>query len=100
MGADLYGESQQQKYAPYKGYQTQAKYLQMADATKKTRPTCWYCERLGDSVIALSVPPEHILLTGDLQSFPAFAEVLGFHVQSVGSEVALREEERARVGQE
>ena len=68
----------------------------MADTTKKTAPTCWYCERLGDSVIALSVPADHVLLTGDSQSFPAFAEILGIDVQTVGSEVALRDEERAR----
>src|SRR5262245_42750535 len=95
MGADLCSEAQQQKYAQHKGYQTQAKYLQMAATTKKTEPTCWYCERLGDSVIALSVPTDHILLTGDSQSFSAFAEILGIQVQTVSSEVALREEERS-----
>ncbi len=96
MGADLCSDVQQRKYAKQKGYQTQAKYLQMADRTTKTAPTCWYCERLGDSVIALSVPDEHILLTGDSQSFPAFAEILGIHVQTLSSELALREEERSQ----
>jgi hypothetical protein len=90
MGADLFGATQQRKYAHCKGYQSQAKYLQMADATGKTAPTCWYCERLGDSVIALSVPAGHILLTGDSQSFPALGEILGVQVATVGSEVALR----------
>jgi hypothetical protein len=96
MGADLCSEAQQQKYMAQKGYRAQAKYLQMAEATKKRAPTCWYCERLGDSVIALSVPLEHILLSGDTHSFPALAAILGIPVQTVGSEVALRDEERFR----
>ncbi len=83
MGADLCSDAWQAKNAQHKGYHTQAKYLQMADTTKKAAPTCWYCERLGDSVIALSVPADQALLTGDSQSFPAFAEILGIRVQTI-----------------
>jgi hypothetical protein len=92
-GTDLCSDAHQQKYARHHGYQTHAKYLQMADRTKKTAPTCWYCERLGDSVIALSVPAEHVLLTGDSQSFPVFAEILRIQLHIVGSEIALREDD-------
>lgn len=82
---DLYGPDQQQKYTMHKGYVQQAERLAEAMATKRTAPSCWYCDRLGDSIIALSSPADCSLLTSDKASFPALATILGIELIIVPS---------------
>ena len=76
-GIDLYGPVQQAAYAGHEGYVKQAKNIDKAVRSPLTSPSCWYCDRLGDSIIALSTPDGAVLLTGDEASFQALAAILG-----------------------
>lgn len=76
-GIDLFSKAQQELHSNYTGYVKQAEWIEKAVRSRKTRPTCWYCERLGDTIIALSSPPGAVILTGDRHSFPAFGDILG-----------------------
>jgi hypothetical protein len=73
----LYSEAQRRTHAEYEGYVSQAKMMDKAVRSRKTTPSCWYCDRLGDTIIALSAPRGLTILTGDGQSFPALASILG-----------------------
>ncbi len=73
---DLTSPAQQQKYIQHTGYIGQVQYIDKATTTKRSGPSCWYCDVLGDTIIALQCPNGHTLLTGDRASFPALAEIL------------------------
>jgi hypothetical protein len=57
-----------------------------------TTPSCWYCDRLGDVLIALSAPDGMVILTGDKQSFPALGEIFGKEIILLPSLQELREQ--------
>jgi hypothetical protein len=76
-GIDLYSPAQQVAHAKHEGYVKQAKNIDKAVRSKMTSPSCWYCDRLGDTIIALAAPDEAVILTGDAASFPALAAILG-----------------------
>jgi hypothetical protein len=76
-GIDLYSTDQQRTYAGHRGYLKQAAVVDQAVRSRKTTPSCWYCDRLGDTIIALCAPEGLSIVTGDGQSFPALAGVLG-----------------------
>ena len=88
---DLYGPGQQTRYSKQKGYVQQAQRMDQAVRSKKTEPSCWYCDRLGDTIIALSTPPGTTILTGDKQSFPALAEILGKPLKLIPALAELRQ---------
>jgi hypothetical protein len=88
---DLYSQAQREKYSMHKGYVNQAKFLEQAVNSPKVEPSCWYCDRLGDTIIALSSPKTHTLLTGDKSSFVALGDILGLKVELVPSLKELRE---------
>ena len=88
-GTDLYSSAQQTKYRSSKGYVAQAKAIDQAVRSPKTEPSCWYCDRLGDTIIALSAPKDTTILTGD-KSFLALAEILDKPIKLIPSLTELR----------
>lgn len=88
---DLYSPTQRAKYRDYRGYTRQADAMEQAVRSKLTAPSCWHCDRLGDTIISLSAPDESIMLTGDMQSFPAIAAILGKSIQPIPSLRQLRQ---------
>lgn len=75
-GIDLYSDQQRQQHKDSTGYVGQAGWAEKAAQSKRTEPSCWYCDRLSDTIIALSTPPDTILLTGDASSYPALMSIL------------------------
>jgi hypothetical protein len=80
---DLYSETQREKYKQHDGYVSQAEWIDKAIRSPKTSPACWYCDRLGDSIIALCAPDGTAILTGDHASFPALADILGKPIELI-----------------
>jgi hypothetical protein len=89
-GVDLHSPNQQRAHAHYKGYVQQAKWVDKALRSRLTTPSCWYCEKLADTIIALSAPVQTTLLTGDKQSFPPLTSILRKPLQLVPSLEELR----------
>ena len=89
-GIDLYSVRQRERFATYPGYVKQAEWIQKAMESSKAKPTCWYCDRLGDSVIALSAPTNSTILAADKKSFPAFGKILRVDVEMLPSLKELR----------
>jgi hypothetical protein len=82
-GIDLYSNAQQARYNNRNGYVTQAEWIDKAIRSEKLSPSCWYCERLGDTIITLSTPDKFFILTGDHSSFPALANILNIPIQLI-----------------
>ena len=95
---DLYGPAQQTKYKQNEGYVSQTTSIDKAVRSKRTEPSCWYCDRLGDTIIALSAPKGLTILTGDGQSFPALTAILGKPLHLIPSLQKLREQRDAGKG--
>jgi hypothetical protein len=76
-GIDLHSDVQKQAHRQEAGYVAQAKWMDKAEKTPKSGPTCWYCDRLGDTIIALSAPAGATIVSGDHQSFPTLTNILG-----------------------
>jgi len=91
-GVDLYGQQQRTKYSQYKDYVKQAEWVEKALRSDLQRPSCWYCERLGDTIIALSTPDGMTILTGDKKSFPALADILDKPIKPIPPVNDLRRE--------
>jgi hypothetical protein len=91
QGIDLHSAAQQAKYAEHEGYVHQAKRMEQSIRSKRTEPSCWYCDRLGDTIIALSAPAETTILTGDKASFPALTAILNKPLKLIPSLKELRE---------
>jgi hypothetical protein len=72
---DLYSEARRQEFRSYKGYVAQAERLEEAAATSEAAPKCRWCERVGDSIIALHSPPKAVLVTAD-RAFIPFGQIL------------------------
>jgi hypothetical protein len=77
---DLYSGQRRQEFRSYKGYVTQAERLESAAQTAETAPRCRWCERLGDSIIALQAPPKAALVTAD-RAFEPFGSILGREIR-------------------
>ncbi len=88
---DLNSPDQQQRFQDHAGYVSQARLAEQARNTARPTPSCWYCDRLGDTIIALSCPSGSTILTGDKQSFPAFGQILGIPIHLIPSEQQLRQ---------
>jgi hypothetical protein len=71
------------KYKEYKGYLKQTRHMAQACKSKLGQPSCWYCDVLGDTIIALQAPKDAAILTGDFQSFPALGELLDKPVEYI-----------------
>ena len=95
---DLHSAQQRREYSEYKGYVKQAEWIEKALRTRLNRPSCWYCERLADTIIALSAPKEMQILTGDGESFPALGKILGKFVKVIPSVKGMRRKSGARSG--
>ena len=91
-GVDLHSGQQRSEYSQYKGYVKQAEWVDKALRTRLPRPSCWYCERLGDTIIALSAPNGMTILTGDKKSFPALADILDKPIKLIPPVKDLRRE--------
>lgn len=89
QGIDLYGPAQRSAFRANKGYVTQAERLEQAAESTETAPKCRWCERLGDSVIALHAHPKAALVTAD-RSFVALGQILNREVRQLPSLAALK----------
>jgi hypothetical protein len=76
---DLAGDEARRRYAGNPGFLRQAQVLQEADATKEKIPGCRWCERLGDSLLALQAGRGVRIVTAD-RTFSALGELLGVPV--------------------
>lgn len=86
---DLYSEQRRREFRSYKGYVTQAERLESATQTAETAPKCRWCERLGDSIIALQAPRKAALVTAD-RAFEAFGRILGREIRLLPSLAQLK----------
>jgi hypothetical protein len=73
---DLTGPEVRRRHAGNLGFLRQADVLQEADATRDRTPSCRWCERLGDSLIALQTGRGVRIVTAD-RTFVALGELLG-----------------------
>ncbi len=89
-GIDLYSPAQRNTYKDHPGYVQQAVMADKAARSEKKRPSCWYCERMGDTIIALSAPEDSTILTGDAGSFVALGAILNVQVVVIPSLRELR----------
>jgi hypothetical protein len=87
---DLYGPKPREEHKGSKGYIKQAEWIEKAVNSDLTQPSCWYCDRLGDTIVALSAPTDATILSGDAQAFPALASILGKSLNLVPSLFQLR----------
>jgi hypothetical protein len=90
-GIDLYSAKQQATHPEDKGYVKQAQACAKAVRSRLSEPSCWYCDRLGDTIVALSAPEGAAILTGDRQSFPVLGRLLDKPVKLIPSLDELRE---------
>lgn len=89
-GVDLYSEAQQEKYSDFKAYVAQAKKMDQAVRSELDGPSCWYCDALGDTILALQCPANAYIFTGDRSSYPALADILKKETLDVPSLVKLK----------
>jgi hypothetical protein len=83
-GAELCGREAQAKYNRNKQFLKQAKNLNQARATTTRKPSCWWCDILGDSIIALDAHPQRTIVSSDL-SFEPLCQLLGKKHQCIPS---------------
>jgi predicted nucleic acid-binding protein len=76
---DLAGDEARRRHAGNPGFLRQADVLREADATKERTPACRWCERLGDSLIALQAGRGVRIVTAD-RTFTALGDLLGMPV--------------------
>jgi predicted nucleic acid-binding protein len=76
---DLVGDEARRRHAGNPGFLRQADVLGEADSTKETTPGCRWCERLGDSLIALQAGRGARIVTAD-RTFSALGDLLGVPV--------------------
>jgi len=88
-GIDLYGEQTRERFRAHKGFVAQAERLESAADTAEATPKCRWCERLGDSIIALHAPRKATLVTAD-RAFVAFGQILGREVRLLPSLAELK----------
>jgi predicted nucleic acid-binding protein len=86
---DLTGEEARRRHAGNPGFLRQADVLREADATKDRTPSCRWCERLGDSLIALQAGRGVRVVTAD-RIFDALGELLGVPVVRLPSLAELK----------
>jgi hypothetical protein len=83
-GIDLYGQNQRDAYKSNKGFVKQAERLEELENISNEAPRCRWCERLGDSIIALHAPDRAVLVTAD-KAFQAFGDLLEREVRLLPS---------------
>jgi hypothetical protein len=74
-GIDLYSQAQRDAHN-VAAYSKQAERLEKAASTKRNSPSCWWCMRLGDSIIALLSPRNSVLVSSD-HAFVPLCKILG-----------------------
>jgi hypothetical protein len=74
-GIDLYSQTQRDHHN-VPAYTKQAEMLERAVNTNRNSPSCWWCMRLGDSIIALLSPRKSVLVSSD-HSFVPLCKILG-----------------------
>jgi hypothetical protein len=87
-GIDLYSEEQRRKYRRHR-YIRQAKHIEKAVATTEKQPSCRWCEKLGDTIIALHSPQDAVLVTGDMVFVP-LTFLLGKEIRLIPSLAQLK----------
>lgn len=95
-GIDLHSDVQKKAHAKRAGYVAQAKWMDKAEKTTRTEPTCWYCDRMGDTIIALSAPADATIVTGDRQSFPTLAQILSKKLSLIPSLSQISQQQKPR----
>jgi len=91
-GIDLHSANQRQANKQATGFVKQAEWIEKAVNSELEKPSCWYCDRLGDAIIALSAPEDATVLTGDASSFPVLTKLLGKPLHLIPSLDRLRAE--------
>ncbi len=94
---DIGSEEKQQKYRKYLGYVQQAKRVGEVAVTKTTLPKCRWCERLGDTIIALQSPKKAALVTAD-RAFLPLGEILNREVRLLPSLAELKRQASSQSG--
>jgi hypothetical protein len=89
-GIDICGDENQKLHAAHRGYIQQAKMTAKAVQSKLKTPSCWYCDRLGDTIISLSAPKDSTIVTGDARSFPILTSLLKKSLRLIPSLQELR----------
>jgi hypothetical protein len=77
------------RYVGNPGFLIQTDRLVEAGAHRGQSPACRWCERLGDALIALQLPPHVVLITAD-RTFLPFGELLGRPIQLLPSLAELK----------
>jgi hypothetical protein len=93
---DLTGAEARQRHAGNPGFLRQADSLQEAETTRERTPGCRWCERLGDSLIALQAGRGVGIVTAD-RTFTALGELLGVPVVLLPSLAELKRRVAAAV---
>jgi predicted nucleic acid-binding protein len=87
---DLVGDDVRHRHAGNPGFLRQADVLREADTTADRTPNCRWCERLGDSLIALQVGRGVRVVTAD-RSFTALGDLLVAPVVLLSSQAELKQ---------
>ncbi len=92
---DIAGEEARRQHAGNPGFIRQANVLREADATADRTPSCRWCERLGDSLIALQAGRGVRVVTAD-RTFTALRDLLGVPVVLLPSLAELKRQVSAQ----
>jgi predicted nucleic acid-binding protein len=94
---DLAGDEARRRHGGNPGFLRQADVLREADATTEKTPSCRWCERLGDSLIALQAGRGVRVVTAD-RTFAALGDLLGVPVVLLPSLAELKRRASAEAG--
>jgi predicted nucleic acid-binding protein len=86
---EVHSAAQRQMFADNLGYVRQAERLEEAATSPEQQPSCRWCERLGDAIIALHAPARAPLLTAD-RTFLPFGQLLNRDVRLLPSLAELK----------
>jgi hypothetical protein len=88
---DLHGPAQRTKYAKHTGYVQQAERVEEILQKQHPSPKCRFCERVGDTIIALQAPKKAILVTAD-RAYVAFSDILNREIRLLPSLAQLKQQ--------
>jgi hypothetical protein len=90
---DLTGRRVRARFAFNRGFVHQSEHVELATKTKERAPACRWCERLGDTVIALQAARRVAVVTAD-RTFVPLGELLGRVVVMLPSLAELKRQAR------
>ena len=86
---DLIGPEARNRFASNSGFVRQMEQAEKAAKSRTRNPACSWCERLGDTIIALQTNRGHVIVTAD-RTFVPLGELLGQNVALLPSPVELK----------